>query len=142
MPAPLSLLARMVFGWKKPKIRILGSELAGQVKSVGGAVTQFRPGDRIFAYVGMTMGANSEYLCIPEKETVALAPDNLTCAEAATLPYGVVMASILLRKVTIRPGHKVLINGASGGIGSMAVQLAKLAGAEVTGVCSRCCGDP
>lgn len=136
MPAPLFLPARMAFGWKKPKIRILGSELAGQVESVGSAVTKFSHGDRIFAYVGMTMGANSEYLCIPEKGTVALAPDKLTFAEAATLPYGAVMASSLLRKVSIQPGHKVLINGASGGIGSIAVQLAKFAGAEVTGVCS------
>jgi len=135
MPAPLYLPARLAFGWNKPKITILGSELAGEVAAVGQAVTKFRPGDQVFAYVGMKMGANAEYICIPETGMVALKPANLTYAEAATLPYGAIMASSLLRKVNLQPGQKVLINGASGGIGSMAVQLAKHLGAEVTGVC-------
>ena len=135
MPAPFYLPARMAFGWSKPKTNILGSELAGQVEAVGAAVTKFQPGDQVFAYVGMRMGANAEYLCIPETGTVALKPVNLSYAEAATLPYGAIMASSLLRKVNLQPGQKVLINGASGGIGSMAVQLAKHLGAEVTGVC-------
>jgi len=135
MPAPLYLPARLAFGWNKPKITILGSELAGEVAAVGQAVTKFRPGDQVFAYVGMKMGANAEYICIPETGMVALKPANLTYAEAATLPYGAIMASSLLRKVDLQPGQKVLINGASGGIGSMAVQLAKHLGAEVTGVC-------
>lgn len=135
MPALLYLPARLSFGWNKPRINILGSELAEQVEAVGAAVTKFRPGDQVFAYMGMQMGANAEYLCIPETGTVALKPANLTYAEAATLPYGAIMASSLLRKVNLQPGQKVLINGASGGIGSMAVQLAKHLGAEVTGVC-------
>jgi NADPH:quinone reductase-like Zn-dependent oxidoreductase len=135
MPALFYLPARMAFGWNKPKTTILGSELAGQVEAAGKAVTKFKPGDQVFAYVGMRMGANAEYLCIPETGTVALKPANLTYAEAATLPYGAVMASSLLRKADLQPGQKVLINGASGGIGSMAVQLAKHLGAEVTGVC-------
>jgi NADPH:quinone reductase-like Zn-dependent oxidoreductase len=135
MPAPFYLPARMAFGWSKPKTNVLGSELAGQVEAVGAAVTKFQPGDQVFAYVGMRMGANAEYLCIPETGTIALKPVNLSYAEAATLPYGAIMASSLLRKVNLQPGQKVLINGASGGIGSMAVQLAKHLGAEVTGVC-------
>jgi NADPH:quinone reductase-like Zn-dependent oxidoreductase len=137
MPAPLYLLARMSFGWNKPKINILGSELAGEVEAVGKDVTKFKVGDQVFAYLGMNMGANAKYVCIPESGTVALKPSNLSYEEAVTLPYGAVMATSLLGKANIQRGQKVLINGASGGIGSMAVQLAKHFGAEVTGVCSR-----
>jgi NADPH:quinone reductase-like Zn-dependent oxidoreductase len=136
MPAPLYLPARMSFGWNKPKINILGSELAGEVEAVGRDVTKFKAGDQVFAYLGMNMGANAEYVCIPESGTVALKPSNLSYEEASTLPYGAIMATSLLGKANIQRGQKVLINGASGGIGSMAVQLAKYFGAEVTGVCS------
>jgi NADPH:quinone reductase-like Zn-dependent oxidoreductase len=136
MPAPLYLLARLAFGWNKPKINILGSELAGDVEAVGGQVTKFKPGDQVFAYVGMKMGANAEYICLPESGTIAPKPSNLGYAEAATLPYGAVMAVSLLQKTKLMPGQKILVNGASGGIGAMAVQLAKHHyGAEVTGVC-------
>ena len=135
MPAPLYLLARMVFGWNKPKINILGGELAGDVQTVGKAVTKFKPGDAVFAYLGQAMGGNAEYICIPEKGLVALKPANLDYAEAATLPYGAIMAASLLKKANLQPGQKILVNGASGGIGAMAVQLAKHYGAEVTGVC-------
>ena len=138
MPAPLYLPARMSFGWNRPKINILGSELAGEVEAVGKDVTKFKAGDQVFAYLGMNMGANAEYVCIPETGTVALKPVNLSYEEAATLPYGAIMATSLLAKAntlaSVR-GQKVLINGASGGIGSMAVQLAKHFGADVTGVC-------
>lgn len=135
MPALLFLPARLSFGWNTPKTHILGSELAGEVEAVGAAVTKFKPGDRVFAYVGMKMGANAEYICLPETGAVALKPANLSYEEAATLPYGTIMAMGILKKGNIRPGQKVLINGASGGIGAMAVQLAKHYGAEVTGVC-------
>lgn len=136
MPAPLYLPARMTFGWNKPKINILGSELAGDVEAVGKSVAKFKPGDAVFAYLGMNMGANAEYICLPENGMVALKPANLGYAEAATLPYGAIMAASLLAKVNLQPGQKILVNGASGGIGAMAVQLAKHHyGAQVTGVC-------
>jgi NADPH:quinone reductase-like Zn-dependent oxidoreductase len=135
MPAPLYLPARMSFGWNKPKINILGSELAGAVEAVGKDVTKFKLGDQVFAYLGMNMGANAEYVCILETGIVALKPIDLSYEEAATLPYGAIMATSLLAKANIQRGQKVLINGASGGIGSMAVQLAKHFGAHVTGVC-------
>jgi NADPH:quinone reductase-like Zn-dependent oxidoreductase len=136
MPAPLYLPARLAFGWNRPKTQILGSELCGDVEAVGGGVTKFKPGDAVFAYIGMRMGANAEYICIPETGTVALKPTNLSYAEAAALPYGAVMAASLLQKANLKPGQKILVNGASGGIGAMAVQLAKHHyGAQVTGVC-------
>jgi NADPH:quinone reductase-like Zn-dependent oxidoreductase len=125
----------MSFGWNKPKINILGSELAGAVEAVGKDVTKFKLGDQVFAYLGMNMGANAEYVCILETGIVALKPIDLSYEEAATLPYGAIMATSLLAKANIQRGQKVLINGASGGIGSMAVQLAKHFGAHVTGVC-------
>ena len=136
MPMPLWLPARLSFGLRKPRNPILGSELAGEIVEVGPAVREFKPGDQIFAYTGMKMRANAEYICIPENALVGLKPSNMSYAEAACLPYGGLMALSLLRKVTIAQGDRVLINGASGGIGAMALQLTKHFGAEVTGVCS------
>jgi NADPH:quinone reductase-like Zn-dependent oxidoreductase len=135
MPLPLLIPMRLYFGFDKPKINILGSEFAGEVVATGKDVKRFKPGDPVIGYLGPRMGAYAEYLCIPEDGMVAIKPDNMTFGEAAAIPYGAIMATSILRKGNLQKGHKVLINGASGGIGSAAVQLAKYYGAEVTGVC-------
>jgi NADPH:quinone reductase-like Zn-dependent oxidoreductase len=135
MPAILWLLSRLAFGIRKPRIPILGSEFAGVIEAVGKEVTLFHEGDSVFGYRGASMGAYAEYLCMKEKGALAVKPAEMGYEEAATIPYGTIMALGLLRKLNIQPGQKVLINGASGGIGSAAVQLAKYFGAEVTGVC-------
>lgn len=134
MPLPLLLPTRLVFGAKKPKKTILGSEFSGIVADVGSAVTQFQKGDAVFGYRAQNLGAYVEYLSIPEKSLVARKPENMSFEEAATVPYGALTALNLLRKLQIQPGQKVLINGASGAIGSYAVQLALSYGAEITGV--------
>lgn len=136
MPAPLWLPSRLGFGFTRPKNHILGSELAGEIEAVGKDVKKFKLGDQVFAYPGMKMGANAEYVCMPEDGTVAIKPANMTYEEASTIPYGAIMALSLLGKANIQPRQKVLINGASGGIGSLAVQIARYFGAEVTGACS------
>ena len=135
MPLLFLLPARIAFGYNKPKNTILGSELSGEIESVGKDVKRFKKGDQVFAYVGSKMRANAEYLCMPEHGMVGIKPDNMSHEEAACVPYGGIMALSHLRKVDIKKGHNILINGASGGIGSLAVQLAKSYGATVTGVC-------
>ncbi|MBE0643931.1 MAG: NAD(P)-dependent alcohol dehydrogenase [Bacteroidetes bacterium] len=135
MPMLFWVMAKLYFGLGKPRNGILGSEFSGEVESVGKDVTAFRKGDRVFGYLGQKMGAYAELLSMPENGPIATMPTTMNFEQAAVAPYGAMMALHFLRKAQIRPGQKVLVNGASGGIGSAAVQIAKHFGAEVTGVC-------
>lgn len=137
MPSAFWLPARIAMGWNKPKQMVLGSEFSGVVEDIGKDVTKFKVGDHIFGYSGSSFGATAEYMTFSQDGIVALKPDNITDEEAVTIPYGALTALNLLRKANIQAGQKVLINGASGSIGSMALQLAKYYGAEVTAVCSK-----
>lgn len=133
----IKVAIRAYAGLRRPtRIRILGQELAGEVAAVGAEVTRFSVGDRVFGTPGFSMGAYAEYISLAEAGEAVLAPmpDDLTYEQAVTLPLGGLTSLYFLRRAKIEPGHRVLINGAGGSIGTIAIQLAKLNGAEVTAV--------
>ncbi len=129
--------AWIYFGFRKPKINILGIDLAGEIEAVGKNVKKFKEGDRIFGSAGTKFGGHAEYICMPEDGVLAIKPDNLTYEEAAAIPLAGNTALYFIRDLgKVQARQKILIHGASGAIGTYAVQLAKYYGAEVTGICS------
>jgi NADPH:quinone reductase-like Zn-dependent oxidoreductase len=137
VPAGFGLLVRLAFGILGPRKHILGTEVAGEIESVGSSVSRFAAGDKVFAFRGAALACHAEYVSMREDAAIAPMPGNLTYEEAAALSFGGTTALVFLRdKARLQAGERVLINGASGGVGSAAVQLAKHFGAHVTAVCS------
>ncbi|UCD08178.1 MAG: NAD(P)-dependent alcohol dehydrogenase, partial [Dehalococcoidales bacterium] len=137
-PSWFKLIGRMMFGINKPRKTIPGDEFAGVVETTGKDVTQFKEGDQVY---GMSTsfglgGGNAEYVCIAENTGLALKPNNASYEKAAAIPFGGMTALGFLKRANIQKGQKVLIYGASGSVGTYAVQIARYYGAEVTGVCS------
>jgi NADPH:quinone reductase-like Zn-dependent oxidoreductase len=136
VPRSAWLPARLTLGLTKPKKAIPGMVLAGEVEAVGSDVQQFKPGDQIYAYDITRLSTYAEYACVPKESAMAFKPSTVTYEEAAAIPFGAITALYFLRKGKILSGQQVLIYGASGSVGTAAVQLAKFFGAEVTGVTS------
>ena len=135
-PRRYRVVGRLLLGYHVPRRNIFGMVIAGEIESVGRNVTNFRPGDQVFGLTRWKAGCYAEYVCYAANGIIAAKPANLSYDEAAALPYGGLLALHIVRKAAIKPGQRVLVYGASGAIGTAAVQLAKHFGATVTGVCS------
>lgn len=137
VPFGMRFLTRLAFGITKPRKMISGMDFSGEVEYVGNKVCKFKEGDRVFGTTGMKLGANAEYACIDENNAILQIPDSLTYKNAVSLIFGGLTAIHFLRdKVKIKNGDRVLINGASGAVGTASIQIAKYYGADVTGICS------
>jgi len=129
-------IIRLIFGFKRPRKPILGVVVAGEIEAIGTSVSKYKIGDQVFGSSGMNFGAHAQYVAVPKDAVLALKPSNMTYEEAASIPFGATASMHFLRIANIQQGQKVLIYGASGALGSMAVQLANNFGAEITAVCS------
>ena len=136
VPRGMSLAVRLRFGLTKPKQPVFGFDVAGRVEAVGTGVTRFQPGDRVIASRDLDLGCHAEYVTVAEQGAIATIPETLSAQDAVALCFGGSTALHFFDRGSLAAGEKVLINGASGAVGAMAVQLAKHTGAEVTGVCS------
>ena len=136
VPKGLGLPTALALGVFRPRKRVLGMDVAGVVEAVGADVTLFAPGDEVIAMLGGRFGGHAEYVCVPQASAITAKPRNMTFEESVALVFGGITAHAFLSRATIRPGDTVLVNGASGAVGTAAVQLAKELGAHVTGVCS------
>ena len=135
LPLAYRIAARATMGLRRPRVGVLGLLAAGDVDAVGADVRNFRPGDRVYAFTGTRFRCHAEYVCVPADGVLALMPGDASYVDAAAVPYGGLMGSHFLRRAAVRPGERVLVNGASGAVGTSAVQLASHLGAVVTGVC-------
>ena len=137
MPKGLGLMGRLVFGITGPRKPILGTEFSGVVETVGTEVTSYQPGDAVIGFPGAGFGAHAEFITMPADGKLTLKPENISFADAAAIPFGATTAyDFLVNKAKLQAGQTVLINGASGSVGSACVQIAKYLGAQVTAVCS------
>ena len=137
VPRGFRFLTRLAFGLTKPRKKILGMDFSGVIESVGDDVTLFEKGDTVYGTTGAKLGANAEYICLPQKAAFIRRPNNVTHEQAVAVVFGGMTAIHFLRdSVKIQRGQKVLINGASGAVGVAAIQIAKFFGAEITGICS------
>lgn len=135
-PRGFGFVSRLVFGIRTPRRKVLGMELSGVVVAVGSHVTKFKVADEVFAMSGISMGCYAQYKCMPETACIALKPASLSFTDAAALAFGGTTALDFIRRAKLMSGERVLVNGASGCVGSAIVQLARHVGAEVTAVCS------
>jgi NADPH:quinone reductase-like Zn-dependent oxidoreductase len=141
VPRGLSIPTRVAMGILRPRNPIFGLEVAGVVERVGAAVKSFKPGDRVVASRGFKFGGHAEFMVVPETAAIATIPPGVTDADAVAILFGGVTALVFFDRAKLQTGERLLVNGASGAVGVMAVQIAKLRGAEVTGVCSAANAD-